>query len=275
MTRGAVMPLRTFIEAKDAQITVDMVEGIKELPLLIQDFRLKIPIQDLADCIIQFQREFDKPAPAKHGREHAGGQGLKVPPPPPPWPPESTLVGDEDDVWETLPDEGPQLDETGLPVRPFRPWPREHTWGTCVMALQPALKDYGERTMWHRQGVKWHLLGEDCLLNFNPIPTVPFKPDKMLPSDMDQDVLVRNAATMRTPPIARSDPARGGMYLMAACASGAPESDGDRAQELDDEGAKRARGRGGAAARRHSGLEGDRAQQLDGEGDIGGDRAQQ
>ena len=129
--------------------------------------------------------------------------------------------------------------------------------------------------MWHRQGAKWHLLGEDCLLNFNPIPAVPFKPDNMLPSDMDQDVLVRNAATMRTPPIARSYTARGAVDLMAACASGAPESDGDRAQELDGEGAKRARGRGGAAARRRSGLEGDRAQQLDGEGDIGGDRAQQ
>jgi len=184
--------LRTYIEARAGEIQLDMVEGTdKPLPVLIQDYRLKIPIQDLVDSVILFQQQLDKQKPAKQPCVGTYGQaGLNAPPPPPAvdssdnsWEPKDY---DIDGLWETLP-------ET-----------HENTWDTDILALQPGCRDYGERTKYHAQTARWRLKGG--LINYEPCKVQPYVPVDSEPSDATKEILYRHAGLMRTPPCIRGNP---------------------------------------------------------------------
>jgi len=203
--------LHAYVEAKDAKIALEVVEGChggdreEKMPVLVQEFKLMWPIRDICKSIVRFQKEFDMAAANQQllGSEagdrftnvvasmvYGVGPGAAAPPPPP------------------LADAPPP---PPLPTEPWQPVPPvAHTWESDILDLQPSIQDYIER---NRGPVgTWHRLYDEeicSLSNFEPIPLDTYKPVDFEPSGTkgpDDELLplvYRNAATIRTPPVSR------------------------------------------------------------------------
>jgi len=166
MAGGDVRPLHTVVEAKFAEIGLEVMEGSggeQRMPVLIQDFRLKISIRDICDAIVHFQREFDRVAENRSSDQPQWASRSGEPP---------QLVYGEPGVNAPPP---PQT----LPPRLPRAPPEPHSWESDILALQPGWQLYADRTGLNRDHATWHLIDEGCMTNFVPVPPVRYVPVKI------------------------------------------------------------------------------------------------
>ena len=196
------------------------------LPVVSMSLDIKIPIQDLLSALSNCTESAEVPLAQAEGAEPEQGPAAAAPPPPPFLFSDSEFVRLEASAAaQAAAAEGAWLEAQRV---------ASVTWDDPIADLQPAHKEYIERTKWIPTNSSWFLGDEGALFNFTPLVIDPPAAAGLF---QDRWLLGGEAAAFSTrapkalvvhspPPVSRPPPPEPPMYSPAAASRGKQEHAG-------------------------------------------------